>query len=83
MSRTRPTRYVATTRPESHLHGHGRRWNPSGALAYHGPTRSLRFRPDPLPAPGARVTGTLSTQARDLAGNALEAPFTFTFRSRR
>ncbi|QSQ24223.1 Ig-like domain-containing protein [Pyxidicoccus parkwayensis] len=50
-----------------------------GTLAYHGPARSLLFRPNPLPAPGARVTGTLSTQVRDLAGNALEAPFTFTF----
>ncbi|MCE9672098.1 Ig-like domain-containing protein [Myxococcus stipitatus] len=50
-----------------------------GTLTYHGPTRSLLFRPNPLPAPGARVTGILSTQARDLAGNALEAPFTFSF----
>ncbi|MCP3100258.1 Ig-like domain-containing protein [Myxococcus sp. K15C18031901] len=51
----------------------------AGALTYDGASRSLFFRPNPLPAPGARVTGTLSTQAKDLAGNALAAPFTFAF----
>ncbi|NTX40411.1 Ig-like domain-containing protein [Myxococcus sp. CA033] len=51
----------------------------SGTYSYEAASRSLYFRVSPQPAPGARVTGTLSTKAKDLAGNPLVQPYTLTF----
>ncbi|MBZ4394800.1 Ig-like domain-containing protein [Myxococcus sp. AS-1-15] len=51
----------------------------TGAISYEPSSRTAYFRLNPLPAPGAVVTGTLSTQAKDLAGNALTSSFSYSF----
>ncbi|WP_248541993.1 Ig-like domain-containing protein [Myxococcus fulvus] len=51
----------------------------TGSLTYEPATRTAWFRVSPLPAPGAFVTGTISSQAKDLAGNALASPFSYSF----
>ncbi|NTX50869.1 Ig-like domain-containing protein [Myxococcus sp. CA039A] len=51
----------------------------SGVISYEPRTQSVYFRTSPAPAPGAHVTGALSTQAKDLAGNALVAAYSFSF----
>ncbi|WP_342377590.1 Ig-like domain-containing protein [Myxococcus stipitatus] len=51
----------------------------SGTYTYDAASQSVFFRVSPQPAPGARVTGTLSTKAKDLAGNPLVRTYTHTF----
>lgn len=51
----------------------------TGVISYDAPSQSVSFRVSPLPAPGALVTGTLSTGAKDLAGNALTQAHAFAF----
>ncbi|QSQ12005.1 Ig-like domain-containing protein [Myxococcus landrumensis] len=51
----------------------------SGTYSYDAASQSVYFRVSPPPAPGARVTCTLSTKAKDLAGNSLIREYTHTF----
>lgn len=51
----------------------------AGVIGYEPDTRSAYLRLAAPPTPGARITGTVSTRARDLAGNPLAATYGFTF----
>lgn len=53
----------------------------SGTLVYNEATFTMSFTPDPLIklAPGATYTGTVGTSVKDAMGNALQAPYVWTF----